>query len=112
MRAAFLFLTLCLATGTAAAQNSTPPPSGAPSQPAPSGTQEKKPIEQRVEQIRVEDGGSRVDELRKGGRTQSITVQPKVGDMPAYQVLPAPNQGRTDGNDNTNGPRVWDIKKF
>ena len=69
-------------------------------------------IEQRVEQIRVEDGGSRVDELRKGGRTQSITVQPKVGDMPAYQVLPAPNQGRTDGNDNTNGPRVWDIKKF
>lgn len=112
MRAAFLLFTLCLASGIAAAQNATPPPSGAQSLPAPSGAQEKKPIEQRVEKIHVEDGGSRVDEVRKGGRTQSITVQPKVGDMPAYQVLPAPSQGRTDGNDNTNGPRVWDIKKF
>ena len=34
---------------------------------------------QTIERIRTEDGGSRIDELRVGGQTQSIVVQPKCG---------------------------------
>ena len=69
---------------------------------------------QRVERIREEDGGSRIDELRVGGQTQTINVQPKVGNMPAYEVKPSnaaregiPQNGSSDG---TNGRRVWNIK--
>ncbi len=56
---------------------------------------------QRIERIVVEDAGSRIDELRVGGETKSITVQPKVGDkLPAYEVRP---------ND---GTRVWNLGRF
>ena len=68
---------------------------------------------QRVERIRVEDEGSRVDEVRVGGQTQSITVTPKVGDMPAYEVQP--NEGvrnRSRSSSDTTGPRVWNMLKF
>ena len=41
---------------------------------------------QRVERIVVEDAGSRVDELRVGGQTKSITVQPKVGTTTPYDI--------------------------
>ncbi|MGB6116083.1 MAG: hypothetical protein WBF97_13480, partial [Comamonas sp.] len=56
---------------------------------------------QRIERIVVEDAGSRVDELRVGGETKSITVQPKVGgDVPSYQVRPS------------DGARVWNLGRF
>ena len=56
---------------------------------------------QRIERIVVEDAGSRIDELRVGGETRSITVQPKVGGkLPAYEVRP---------ND---GTRVWNLGRF
>ncbi len=35
--------------------------------------------EKKIERIRIEDDGTRIDELRYGGETQSITVQPKFG---------------------------------
>ncbi len=53
---------------------------------------------QRIERVRIEDAGARVDELRYGGETQSITVQPKT-DLPEYQL-------RSDG------ARVWNVFKF
>jgi hypothetical protein len=56
-------------------------------------------VETRTERIRVEDGGSRIDELRIGGETRSISVQPK-GRMPAYQVQPE------------SGERSWKILGF
>lgn len=56
-------------------------------------------VEKRTERIHVEDAGSRIDELRVGGETLSITVQPKGG-MPAYQVQP------------TSGERSWKILGF
>lgn len=71
-------------------------------------------LNQRTERIRVEDGGSRVDELRVGGQTQSITVQPKVGTMPEYEVQPADgvrNRLR-NGSESTTGARVWNVMKF
>ena len=45
---------------------------------------------QKIEHIRIEDSGARVDEVRYGGQTQSITVQPKAN-VPAYEVLPSNN---------------------
>jgi hypothetical protein len=58
-----------------------------------------KPIEKRTERIAVEDTNARIDELRVGGETQSISVQPKNG-MPAYQVTPK------------TGERSWKILGF
>lgn len=63
---------------------------------------------QRIERIRVEDEGSRVDELRVGGETKQISVQPKVGNLPAYEVQPH----NTEGADGTNGRRVWRALQF
>ena len=59
----------------------------------------------RVQHLRVEDGGSRIDEVRVGGQTRSITVQPKVTQMPSYEVRPA-RQGQQQGE------RVWKIGNF
>ena len=75
---------------------------------------EKSRSEQRTQRIHVEDGGSRVDELRVGGQTKIITVQPKVGDVPAYEVQPSDgvrNRPRNGAETNT-GSRVWNLKQF
>ena len=70
----------------------------------------------KIERIRVEDSGSRIDELRVGGETQSITVSPK-GNMPAYDVLPAsanraPSGGERNSASGSGGTRVWKILGF
>lgn len=56
-------------------------------------------VEKRTERIRVEDADARIDEVRVGGETQAITVQPKSS-MPAYQVAPK------------TGERSWKILGF
>ncbi len=94
MRSALLFaLTLSCASLCWAQPAVTAP---APQLPASSSA---GAIEKRTEHIHIEDAGSRIDELRVGGETRSIHVQPK-GDMPAYQVAPA------------SGERSWKILGF
>ncbi len=70
---------------------------------------------QKIENIHVEDTGAKVDEVRYGGQTQSITVQPKA-DVPSYQVLPndggRERQGQSETGTGGNGPRVWNVMKF
>ena len=71
---------------------------------------------QRTQRIRVEDEGSRVDELRVGGQTQTISVQPKTGNMPGYEVQ-SPDGARSragshNGAETTTAPRVWNVLKF
>ncbi len=88
----------------------TQPPGSTSAASAESGT------ERRIERIRIEDAGARVDELRVGGETQSITVSPKGG-MPAYELLPSgTNQGVAAGTRNSSaasgGTRVWKILGF
>lgn len=117
MRAVHSLLLLALASAPAFAQNSNQNAT----QVAPDGReqlskneQQTGRLNQRTERIRVEDGGSRVDELRIGGQTQSITVQPKVGNLPEYEVLPsdgARNRAR-NGAESTTGARVWNVMKF
>lgn len=119
MRALYLLLLLGIASGTALAQN--------PSPNAPQGTTDKREAlsnqeqsagrtNQRTERIQVEDAGSRVDELRVGGQTQTISVQPKTGNMPGYEVQ-SPDGARSragsnSGAETTTAPRVWNVLKF
>ncbi|MEQ6433867.1 hypothetical protein V8Z74_02255 [Comamonas sp. w2-DMI] len=130
MRAPSLFIALSLACGFALAQDPAPaspaspaagqarPPAGA-GQGAVQDTQDNSAApgkrNQRIERIHVEDAGSRVDETRVGGQTQSITVQPKVGEMPSYEVQSndgaRSSRSRSDTNDTT-GTRVWNVIKF
>jgi len=119
MRAVHLFLLLGLTASPLLAQ--TPPPV------APQGNADQRtqlanpapldgPKNQRTERIRVEDEGSRVNELRVGGQTQSITVTPKASSMPGYEIQPTegtrarPTQ--REGAESSSGPRVWNVLKF
>lgn len=74
------------------------------------------PIDQRIEHIEVIDSGARVTELRVGGETQNISVQPSNG-MPVYEVVPA-NGARNrriderDGGSGSVGQRVWKLISF
>jgi hypothetical protein len=77
----------------------TTPASAEPSAKSDSSTGTKGAIEQRTERIHVEDSGARIDELRVGGETKTIDVQPKGG-MPAYQIEPV------------SGERTWKILGF
>jgi hypothetical protein len=71
---------------------------------------------QQVERIVHEDAGSRIEETRYGGQTQSITVQPKAG-LPAYEIQPAdlartrPADSR-DGMGSAAGQRYWNVFRF
>lgn len=68
--------------------------------------------EQKIERIRHEDAGARIDELRVGGETKSITVQPK-GDAPAYQVPPESNNRNPASTDRErSGTGGWNILKY
>jgi hypothetical protein len=72
--------------------------------------------DQTIQRIRTEDAGTRIDEVRVGGETQSITVQPKTGsNTPAYEVKPpdsAKGNAPSQSNGDTNGSRVWNVLKF
>ena len=85
----FLSVPLLLAAAGAALAQAQPVPGRA----EPAAGTVAAPVEARSERIRIEDAGSRIDELRVGGETRSITVQPKGG-MPAYQVQPSSGERR------------------
>ena len=71
---------------------------------------------QKIERIRHEDAGSTIDEVRYGGQTQSITVQPKAN-VPEYEIAPTdlsrsrPADHR-DGMGSATGQRLWNVFKF
>ena len=70
---------------------------------------------QKIERIHVEDAGNRIDEVRVGGQTQSITVQPKAA-VPPYEIQPS-DLGRSRPADGREGlaerkQRVWNVFGF
>jgi hypothetical protein len=66
-----------------------------------------------IERIHNEDAGARIDELRVGGETQTITVKP-AGNAPAYEVKPPDASRGSNGSaaDTGSGSRFWNILKF
>jgi hypothetical protein len=93
-------LAACSALAQVPAQNSPQPAPEArdvlsiPEQPGLNGKRNQK-----IERIHLEDAGSVIDEVRYGGQTQSITVQPKAG-VPRYEVQPV------------TGQRFWNVLRF
>jgi len=113
MRAAPLFTLFlcCLAPGLALAQAPAKAPTASQGQPADPAAGK---TEQKIEKIRHEDTGSRIDELRVGGETKSITVKPK-GDMPAYELGTEGgnrNPAATDPESGKGGSPGWKVLGF
>ncbi|MEJ7929752.1 hypothetical protein WG922_07180 [Ramlibacter sp. AN1015] len=111
MRSPLLFLGAALSAGLVAAQAplapSTPPAQREALEPR---------TNQKVERFQHEDAANRIDELRYGGQTQRITVQPKGG-MPEYEVQSDPAaRGRPadtrDGPSSAAGQRKWNVLRF
>lgn len=105
---------------TAPPNQSANPPTNTSAAPAPAGTtlerQSDGARDRRIEHIHIEDAATRIDELRVGGETQSITVAPKGG-MPAYEVTPGtanrgPATADRGGSSASGGNRVWKILGF
>ena len=71
-------------------------------------------VEQKVERLHVGDEGTSIDEVRYGGQTQSITVQPKGAKE--YDVAPTDGPRRRaserDGGDANGGSRTWKMIGF
>jgi hypothetical protein len=111
MRSRFLLL-LPLLAWTALSAQTAPAAPPLVQEPAPADGRRN----QRVEKIHVEDAAVRIDEVRYGGQTQSITVQPKA-DVPEYEIQPT-DLGRSrpadhrDGMSSATGQRVWNVFKF
>ena len=111
-----ILLALAFAAPFAAVQ-AQPAPAGASAPPAPLQNQEQQAEgrrNQKVEHIHTEDSGASVDEVRYGGRTQSINVKPKAN-VPGYEVRPndpGARPGSGEANSNGNGARVWNVMKF
>ncbi|MES2484317.1 MAG: hypothetical protein V4609_20190 [Pseudomonadota bacterium] len=112
MRSLLLIPALALWAGAACAQA----PAAAPRPPA----LERQPLEgrtnQKIEYIRHEDAGSRIDEVRHGGEVERVTVQPKAG-VPAYEIQTHPLSGtrRGDPREGLSGagaPRAWNVLRF
>ncbi len=109
MRSILLFTALLGLASWASAQNPAAPPIPAEA------TDPRQ--NQKIERIRHEDAGSRIDEVRVGGQTQSITVQPKMEGMPAYEIQPAsvirgrPLDAR-EGLASPGGQRSWNVLRF
>ncbi|OGA99335.1 MAG: hypothetical protein A3E79_12465 [Burkholderiales bacterium RIFCSPHIGHO2_12_FULL_61_11] len=97
----------------AAAMAQTPVPAEKASAPGGAAVRAARP-DRAIERIRTEDAGSRIDELRVGGETKKITVQPKAN-VPPYEVKPAEGargKAPVPASGDTNGSRVWDVLKF
>ena len=87
-------------------------PAAAQTAPAADSASEPLPLQPRVQRITHEDALSRIDELRVGGQTRSIDVQPKNG-APAYQVAPAqPTDSPSQGSSGVSGKSSWRVLNF
>jgi hypothetical protein len=116
-----LVLTLPIALPAAVFAQSTAPVPVSASLPETPRVEEAPPAasgrpDKAVQRIRTEDAGTRIDEVRVGGETQSITVQPKIGTkVPPYEVKPADSSkgsAPSTPSNETVGPRVWNVLKF
>ena len=110
---ACLFLAVLLGLSAAAAAQSAGTGAGVRAGPDPAEARR----DQKIERFRHEDAGSRIDEVRVGGQTESITVQPKMEGLPAYEVQPGSlHKGRPldprEGLAPAGGQRSWNVLRF
>ena len=70
---------------------------------------------QKIEHLHVEDQANRIEEVRVGGQSKSVTVQPK-GNVPSYELAPT-DLARSRPEDSRDGQmgkkqRVWNVLGF
>jgi Protein of unknown function (DUF2782) len=77
---------------------------------------QRAPIEPKVEVIVIEDDAMRIDELRVRGHAQRVTVTPKRGVAPAYQIITGDGSSSQAMGPNATrgavGQRVWHMFSF
>ncbi len=110
-----LFCSIGLVPAWAQSPAATPSASVAPALPDTPAAPSR--ADKRIENIHIEDKGSRIDEVRYGGEPQSITVQPLNSAMPAYEIVPANGArnrpiGERDSASGNSGQRVWKLLGF
>ena len=111
-----LILWLLLATGVSAQTVPATPPPAPAAMPIEQPQPEDGRKNQKVERIHLEDGANVIDEMRYGGQTQSITVQPKR--MPEYEIQPndlsrtRPGENRDGSSPATPNRSRWNVHKF
>ncbi len=69
--------------------------------------------DQKIERLVTEDAGNRIEELRVGGQSQSVTVQPKA-DVPPYEMPPSDlaRSRPADTREGAGRQRVWNLFNF
>jgi hypothetical protein len=67
--------------------------------------------EPAIQKLTSEDDHVRITELRVRGQTQTLTVQPKIPGVPAYDIV-VPQPGVDPAQDPQAGQRVWWSLKF
>lgn len=73
---------------------------------------ERDTAEPAVQNIVVEDVGSRIEELRVRGQTQRITVTTKQGGTSTYQIVVGDGSRDTSSTRGAIGQRVWSVLSF
>ncbi|MDN3920693.1 DUF2782 domain-containing protein [Roseateles violae] len=72
--------------------------------------------EAKVDRRVIEDDSTRIEELRVRGETRKITVQPKKGSAPAYEIIVGDATHDLSPGANTTrdlvGKRVWRVMDF
>ncbi len=100
----------------ASAADTAPAPAPAPSSAtSPSGSSIAAEGEPAVTHTVIEDGRTRIDELRVRGQLRRVTVQPK-GRAPSYEIITGDgSRALTEGADSSRGAagkRVWNVFRF
>jgi hypothetical protein len=89
---------------------------GAPSRAQEASAEPRLSPESKVQNIVIEDKGSKIEELRVRGQTQRIVVTPKVGTSKRYEIIPADGSREMFDGANTSrgaaGKRVWNVLDF
>lgn len=116
LRAPLAWGLLAAAGGALAQSPAASVPAPVPSATAPADGPATAPAGERaqptVERIRHEDALTRVDEVRVGEQTRSITVQPKVG-APAYEVTPVgAGEDTSAARNSSSGRSRWRLLDF
>ena len=104
-------LSLLLAAMPVAAQTAAlAAPTAAPA----SGSGEKAPVDRKVEHLATQDKSVTIDEVRVGGQTQSIEVEPSNDKLRPYQVQPDNADAGINDKSNTKGltNRSWKLFDF
>jgi hypothetical protein len=109
LRAPTAWLLLGLACGSPAlAQTAAAPAAAGEAAPA----QAAKPTAEPPHITVIEDDGARIEEHRVRGVVTRVTVQSKVGTVPAYDIQVAPPGRESMSDRGSTGRRTWSLLRF